>query len=108
MLIVTEPTVSGLSDLKRVERLTRHFGVPATVCINKYDINPEMTQIIVDYCVDNRVRVLGKIPYDVAFTKAQIRGVSLLEYTEGELSDGIVSIWQNLLQELNERIEAAR
>ena len=43
VLVVTEPTLSGLHDLKRVTDLTRHFGIPAMVCINKWDLNAEMS-----------------------------------------------------------------
>jgi MinD superfamily P-loop ATPase len=108
VLIVAEPTISGLSDLKRAEALSRHFGIPATVCINKYDINPEVTEEIIGYCRDREIEVLGKIPYDTAFTRAQIQGVSVLEYVEGELRDRIISVWEGLCRELTERIGAAK
>jgi MinD superfamily P-loop ATPase len=108
VVIVTEPTVSGLSDLKRVEKLSRHFGIPATVCINKHDINPAVTEEIVEYCEKKEIRVLGMIPYDIAFTRAQIQGVSLLEYAEGELPGRVISIWENLRKAIRERIGAAK
>jgi len=108
VVIVTEPTVSGLSDLKRVEKLTRHFNIPATVCINKYDINTAVTKEIIEYCENNQLKVLGKIPYDIAFTKAQIQGISILEYTTGDLADRIVSVWDILCRELREQIGAAK
>ena len=108
VVIVTEPTVSGLSDLKRVERLSKHFGIPATVCINKYDINMAVTEEIVEYCRNNQITVLGKIPYDIAFTKAQIQGVSILELEGGELPGRVISIWENLLKVIREQIGAAK
>lgn len=49
-LIVTEPTRSGLEDLKRVADLCNHFRVEINVCINKFDINLDMTRHIEEYC----------------------------------------------------------
>jgi MinD superfamily P-loop ATPase len=108
VVIVTEPTVSGLSDLKRVESLSKHFGVPATVCINKYDINAAVTKEIIEYCENNQITVLGRIPYDIAFTKAQIQGVSILEYAQGDLPERVIQIWESLLKVIRERIGAAK
>ena len=102
ILIVTEPTVSGLSDLKRVEKLARHFNIPATVCINKWDINPSISEKICDYCDKHQIRVLGKIRYDNAFTKAQIMKATIPEYTSGYLADEIKSVWGRLQQQLIE------
>jgi MinD superfamily P-loop ATPase len=48
VLVVTEPTVSGQHDLERVLSLTRHFKMPAAGCVNKWDLNPEMTHQIED------------------------------------------------------------
>ena len=50
VLIVTEPTLSGLHDLKRILDVAKHFTIPAMVCINKYDINPENSRTIEKYC----------------------------------------------------------
>ena len=108
VVIVTEPTVSGLSDLKRVEKLLRHFAIPATVCINKYDINTAVTKEIIEYCDNNQIAVLGMIPYDNTFTKAQIQGVSILQYTVGGLPGRVISIWENLLKVISEQIGAAK
>ncbi|PHP46244.1 (4Fe-4S)-binding protein, partial [Methanosarcinales archaeon ex4572_44] len=49
-LIITEPTQSGLHDLERVLDLADHFNVEAMVCINKHDINSEMTERIQSFC----------------------------------------------------------
>jgi len=46
LLIVTEPTVSGLHDMERVAQLADHFNVPAMVCVNKFDLNISQTQAI--------------------------------------------------------------
>lgn len=63
-VIVTEPTQSGLHDLKRVLQLSCLFSVKASVAINKYDINPSITQEIEDYCTMNDIKVVLKMPFD--------------------------------------------
>ncbi len=100
VLIVTEPTVSGLSDLERVAQLARHFKIPSAVCVNKWDINPENTDSILDYCENHNIKILGKIHYDRTFTEAQIRKVPALEVASSDLKKEIVSVWERLNREL--------
>ena len=69
-LIVIEPTVSGLSDLERILKLVDSFKLKTLVCINKYDINQDMTDNIKRYCEENNVEVIGLIPYDDAVIKS--------------------------------------
>ncbi len=64
LLVVTEPTPSGLHDLERMLRLARHFGVPASVCINKWDLAPVLTRAIEDACRGWGVPLAGNIPFD--------------------------------------------
>ena len=49
-VIVTESTLSGIHDLKRVIGVCHHFAVPVIVCINKYDIDQDNSHQIEDYC----------------------------------------------------------
>ncbi|HBG23010.1 MAG TPA: (4Fe-4S)-binding protein, partial [Peptococcaceae bacterium] len=51
-LIVSEPSVSGRHDLERIHQVTQHFNVKALVCINKWDLSPEMSKNIEKYCED--------------------------------------------------------
>jgi len=99
-LIVSEPTLSGLHDLKRVIQLAMHFGVRALLCINKFDINPRITGEIEKTAGAASVPTVGKIPYDDAFTKAQVQGQSIVEYENGALSENIKKIWDGILQNL--------
>lgn len=94
VLIVTEPTLSGLHDLKRILEVAEHFGIKAYVCINKFDINPENTQLIADYCREKGYEVIGKIPYDPAVTKAMISGLSVVEYPCNGVTAEIKKIWE--------------
>jgi len=95
-LLVTEPTLSGIHDLERVVGVCRHFGVPAVVCINKYDINEENTRQIEDYCRSQDIQVASRIPFDNAVTEALVRGVPVVEYDEGRVSREIGKLWQNV------------
>lgn len=70
VVAVCEPTLSGKSDLIRVLSVARHFGIPAYVCINKYDLNAEVTGEIEAYCRDNEFSVIGRFPFDPAVTYA--------------------------------------
>ncbi len=70
VVAVSEPTKSGQNDLKRVLEVARHFGIPAFVCINKYDLNMEMTDKIERFCGENGFPVIGKIPFEPAIIKA--------------------------------------
>ncbi len=93
-LVVTEPTMSGLHDLDRVAGLTRHFGIPIAVCINKCDINPEMTKKIRKHCIELEIEVLGEMRYDNAVTQAQMAGRSVVEMSDGEASNDIKLLWE--------------
>jgi len=93
VLIVTEPTLSGMHDSKRVLELTKHFKIPACICINKFDINLDLTKEIEDFCDKNNIELVGKIPYSKAFTEAMIKELTLIEYCDNEVSDEIKRIW---------------
>ncbi|HKL20334.1 MAG TPA: ATP-binding protein, partial [Tichowtungia sp.] len=72
VLVVTEPTLSGEHDLLRVLHLTRHFKISAFISVNKWDINPDMTERIEGAAAEAGATVLERIPYDTAITQAQI------------------------------------
>jgi MinD superfamily P-loop ATPase len=99
-LLVTEPTLSGIHDLERVLGVCRHFGVPALVCINKHDINQNNTHRIEGYCSNRGVEVAAKIPFDNAFTEAVVRRLPVVEYSRGEVTHRIESLWQRITRTL--------
>ena len=101
-LIVTEPTLSGIHDMERVLSVCKHFGVPALVCINKYDINDENTIAINNYCRENGVEVAATIPFDNAVTEAMVKGVSIIDYSDGKVAREIESLWQHISRKLQE------
>jgi len=95
VVVVTEPTVSGEHDLKRVLELTRHFGIPAAVCMNKWDLNPEAAERIEREAVCLGVTIAGRIRYDRAVTSAQMQGKAVVEM-EGGAAEDIRRIWDQL------------
>jgi MinD superfamily P-loop ATPase len=97
-LLVTEPTLSGIHDLERVLGVCRHFGVPALVCINKYDINEENTRLIEHYCLSQGVEVASKIPFDNVFTEAMVQGLPVVEYTQNSVARQLKRLWQTVLE----------
>lgn len=101
VLIVTEPTLSALHDLERVAELTDHFQLPAAVCINKFDINPQIADTIEQTANKRKLPVLGKIPYDNTVTYAQVAGKTVVEYSNGKLKDRLISLFQATLGLLN-------
>lgn len=102
VLIVTEPTLSGLHDLDRVADLTKHFDIPVAVCVNKSDINPDMTAKIREHCLEKNIDVLGDIRYDTAVTQAQIDGKSVVEHNNSAAAQDIRSLWTAVSTKLND------
>ena len=100
-LLVTEPTLSGIHDLERVIGVCHHFGVPAVVCINKYDINEDNTNQIESDCLNQGVAVVAKIPFDNVVTEALVRGLPVVEYTQNSVARQIETLWQTLAEALS-------
>lgn len=95
-LIVTEPTISGIHDLKRVLQVCRQFAVPAAVCINRCDLDEENTRMIEAYCAEESIEVAAKIPFYREVTEALIRAKPVVSYTEGPAAGDIARLWGNI------------
>jgi MinD superfamily P-loop ATPase containing an inserted ferredoxin domain len=103
-LVVTEPTVSGIHDLKRVLGLLSHFQITPYVCVNMYDINPSNTKQIQEFCRANSIAILGLIPYDKEVTEAMLNEKTIVEYNpENPVSREINHIWSKLTQVLEQK-----
>lgn len=95
VVVVTEPTLSGLHDLERVVELTKHFKIETVACVNKYDINSENTDRIEAFCKKHSVKLVGKIPYDKMVNKSMIEARTVIEYKpDSGISKEIKNIWQ--------------
>ena len=95
-LLVTEPTLSGIHDFERVLGVCQHFGIPAMVCINKYDLNRDNTRQIENFCLNQGVQVTAWIPFDNVVTEAMVQGLPVVEYSQGKVSQQIASLWQTI------------
>jgi len=95
-LIVTEPTLSGLHDAKRVIEVAEHFKVPVKMVVNKYDLNNEMTSEIEDFCESKGISVIGKIGFDKAIVESMVAGKTIVEHCGGRIRGEIVKIWEDL------------
>jgi MinD superfamily P-loop ATPase len=97
--IVTEPSVSGIHDMERVLSVCRHFSIPTLVCVNKYDVNEEGTRQIEQYCSEQGIPVVARIPFDTKVTEAQVQGVPIVEYTDDERLVGpIKEAWRLIIE----------
>lgn len=98
VLVVTEPTLSGCSDMERVLDLCAHFGIESLVCINKYDLNMENVEGIEEICAKNGVEVIGKIPFDPDVTKAMVQAKTVVETSQGAAAQAIREMWGRILE----------
>jgi MinD superfamily P-loop ATPase len=96
VLAVSEPTMSGLHDLKRVLELAAGFRVPVAVCINKYDLNQEMTRNIVEQAEATGAVCVGKIPFDRSVTAAMIAGKTLTEHGPSPATRAVERVWKKV------------
>jgi MinD superfamily P-loop ATPase len=99
-LVVSEPTQSGIHDLERVVGLTRHFNIDTMIAVNKSDINTAMTEIIRSFARREAVPVAGEVIYSEDVTRAQIEGVSVVEYSKGRCSEDIRKLWDNVTERM--------
>ncbi len=79
VLVVAEPTLSGISDLERIVKTANRFDVKILVCVNKYDVDLSNTERIEDFCKTKNLEMIGKIPYDREAIKAINSGKTIVE-----------------------------
>ena len=96
VLIVTEPTVSGVHDMDRVLELAAHFRVPALIVINKADLNAEQAGRIVQIAEQRKSRVIGRIPFDRSVNDALMAGKTVIDYGASAAAEAILGIWKEV------------
>lgn len=99
VLIVAEPSLSGLSDMERILHTASIFQTKAVVCVNKYDLSLEKTQMIIDFCKANDIPFVGKIPFDKRASQAINEGISLADI-DCAARDALFAVYQNTMQHL--------
>lgn len=80
VLVVAEPSLSGISDLKRLVKTAQTFQAKLAICVNKWDVSPENTQIIQKFCETEQIPFVGKVPYDKSASEAINQGLSLVQF----------------------------
>jgi MinD superfamily P-loop ATPase len=80
VVIVTEPTISGLHDLVRTVEITSKFSLKTWVIINKYDLNPDIADQISGYCADSKIEIAGMLPFDPLVVEAMVNCKSIMEW----------------------------
>ncbi len=102
-LIVAEPTVSGVHDMRRILQTVQHFGVRALVCVNKADIYPAGAEEVEAFCRGNGIETVGRIPFDLTVARAMVAGEAVTAFQpEAPASVAIRQVWERVLQSLRE------
>ncbi len=101
IIMVTEPTLSGVHDLKRVYELTKKFEIPTGCIINKCDLNKQITDELKEYLTSENIDMLAELPYDDVFTEAMTVGKTIVEYDKQSIiGDELMKSWKRI-KELN-------
>ena len=98
VVLVTEASVSGLHDLKRVYELVKKFKIKAGCIINKYDINQMLSKEIEKFLIEENIVFISKLPYNEDFTKAMTIGKTIVEYENEELKNIVTDSWNKVKQ----------
>jgi MinD superfamily P-loop ATPase len=89
-----------LHDLRRVVELCRQFNVKTGVCINKSDINLEVSDQIEAEAATRNIPVLGRIRYDESVTTAQVERRAVVERGDSPAARDIRALWERVKDEL--------
>ena len=96
-LLVTEPGISAMHDLKRIHATLRHFKIPVGICINKADIYPHGTEEIFQYAHDEKIEVFGEIPFDECVPLSIMREKPVTDaFNDSPAAKTIKEIWIRL------------
>ena len=95
-LIVTEPSVAGIHDMKRILAVAEHFNVPTSLCINKWDINPDNTTDIEQFAQKSQIPVVGKIPFDTCVIDSLIAKKAMVDFADNHISNQIKQMWTHI------------
>ncbi|MBF0200811.1 MAG: ATP-binding protein [Desulfamplus sp.] len=96
VLIVTEPTHSGIHDMVRVKKLADQMNAAVYLCVNKADLNPDMTLNIKKFCSENAIQFAGEIPFDRDVIESMKMGQSLVQFSRGPAALAVEKVWQNV------------
>jgi MinD superfamily P-loop ATPase len=99
VLVVAEPTVSGIHDMNRAVELAAYFKVPVMVCVNKYDLNPDQASAIEQTAKNGKTAFVGRIAFDPVFTDAMIQGKTVMEYNgASSAGEAVRRLWEEIVK----------
>ena len=106
VLIVAEPSLSGISDMIRVIETAENFMVPLAVCINKFDINVEKTEDIENFCIKSGIPITGRIPFDPTVSYAINTGTHItdIECSAGNALKHVYKSTMQIFKTINKEI----
>ncbi len=96
-VMITEPTVSGVHDLKRVYEIAKRFRVKTGVIVNKADLNRENYMKIMDFIKEENLLHICDIPYDETFVKALTQGKTIMEEGSDKLKKTLIEAWKQII-----------
>ena len=96
VVVVTEPTKSGIHDLKRMIDTIKKYRLPFGIVVNKWDINSEKTEEIEKYCDENKYDFLGKMSFDPKVVEANILGKNIMLFPQTKVVEEIREIYSHL------------
>ena len=97
VLVVAEPTISGIHDMERIIETAEKFGVECIICVNKFDVNVVNTQVIEKYCEQRNIMVTVKIPFDLQVLEAVDMGIPVVLLESSPAKDALLSIWEKVV-----------
>ena len=102
VLLVIEPTLSGLHDAKRLVELVQSFDIPLAAVINKYDLNEEITRKVENYLTENYIPLVGKLPFAPEMVESMVVGKTIVEFApEKRISKEFYLIWEKFILNTN-------
>jgi MinD superfamily P-loop ATPase len=99
-LLVTEPTPAAMHDLERIAKLCQHFRIPAAICINRVDQNPDFSDRLTKLGAEMGLPVLGRVARDEAVVRAQVQGKTVVECGDSPAAREIRKLWDQLQRPL--------
>jgi MinD superfamily P-loop ATPase len=98
-IVITEPTLSGISDMERVIGVTEFFKIETKVVINKYDINIENTGKIEEICKKRKIEIIGYIPFSEKVFESVVEKIPYVEFSDDPITEEIKNIWEKIKKE---------
>jgi len=97
VVLVAEPTRSGITDLRRIAELGGGFGLRMVLIINRSDINTDIADEIEQDMEAIGIPLLGRVPYDDAAAFALAEGKSLMDVPDSHAAETVRRIWSRLV-----------